>query len=483
MTSEAARLGRNNGASVKGAAAGEVSLLTECAPGGEPHRDRGDDDAGQSTEPTRHSMRREAVAGTPDSARVDPSPIPRASVAVNAGITAAEIAGRLYAQLTAGRAPSSLSLVIVFFAPNAPRQALTQALTDRFGDIPVVGCTSAGEITPDGYAEDTVTALALAQPAFKTATALVPSLSEFRLEEGAPIARDLLRAGQTAFGADPNRGDCFAILLVDGASRQEEALVAALAHGLGGVPIFGGSAACGLDFDETYILEGGQLHTDAALLILVHSRYPFDVFCLDHFEPSDQKMVVTAADPDRRIVTEINAEPAAIEYARLVGIAETQLSPFVFAEHPVVVRVGGQYHVRAIQRVEPDGSLQFFCAIDEGLVLTVARSLDMSTHLAEAMAALAGGREPLATLGFDCILRRLEAEHKQAGRAISETLSRYNSVGFCTYGEQYRSMHVNQTFTGVMIHNALPSLAQQHGQVPADQVPADQVPADTGGDG
>jgi hypothetical protein len=27
-------------------------------------------------------------------------------------------------------------------------------------------------------------------------------------------------------------------------------------------------------------------------------------------------------------------------------------------------------------------------------------------------------------------------------------------VGFCTYGEQYMSMHVNQTFTGIAIGEA-----------------------------
>ena len=49
-------------------------------------------------------------------------------------------------------------------------------------------------------------------------------------------------------------------------------------------------------------------------------------------------MVVTEADPERRLVREINAEPAAREYARLVGKDPDQLSPFTFAAHPVVVR-------------------------------------------------------------------------------------------------------------------------------------------------
>ena len=54
-------------------------------------------------------------------------------------------------------------------------------------------------------------------------------------------------------------------------------------------------------------------------------------------------------------------------------------------------------------------------------------------------------------LGFDCILRRLEAEQRQQVRDVSDVLKQHRVVGFSTYGEQFRSMHVNQTFTGVMI--------------------------------
>jgi hypothetical protein len=57
-------------------------------------------------------------------------------------------------------------------------------------------------------------------------------------------------------------------------------------------------------------------------------------------------------------------------------------------------------------------------------------------------------------LGFDCILRRLEAEQKQKSLDVSQVLKRHGVVGFSTYGEQYRSMHVNQTFTGVAIGKA-----------------------------
>jgi len=52
-------------------------------------------------------------------------------------------------------------------------------------------------------------------------------------------------------------------------------------------------------------------------------------------------------------------------------------------------------------------------------------------------------------LGFDCVLRRLDAVNRQAVRGLSELYSEKHVIGFGTYGEQYQSMHLNQTFTGI----------------------------------
>ena len=44
----------------------------------------------------------------------------------------------------------------------------------------------------------------------------------------------------------------------------------------------------------------------------------------------------------------------------------------VFASHPLLVRAGTEHYVRAIQQANADDSLTFYCAIDEGIVLTLA---------------------------------------------------------------------------------------------------------------
>ncbi|MBU0781632.1 MAG: FIST C-terminal domain-containing protein, partial [Alphaproteobacteria bacterium] len=120
--------------------------------------------------------------------------------------------------------------------------------------------------------------------------------------------------------------------------------------------------------------------------------------------------------------------------------------------HPVVVRFGGHHHVRAIQRVTDDGALVFFSAIDEGMVLTLATSEPMAGHLESQFAALSAQAVPDTIIAFDCILRRIEAEQKQQGGAVSRVLADHNVVGFSTYGEQYSGLHINQTMTGVAIY-------------------------------
>jgi len=161
---------------------------------------------------------------------------------------------------------------------------------------------------------------------------------------------------------------------------------------------------------------------------------------------------VTGAEPARRIVTEINGEPAAREYARMVGLAVDKLTPMIFAAHPVVVRVGGQNYVRSIQKVNDDESLSFFCAIDEGIVLTVAEGGDIVGNLEDAFAKIERELGPPAlVLGCDCILRSIEIGQRGVRERIGAIFAANNVVGFATYGEQYNAMHVNQTFTGVAI--------------------------------
>jgi hypothetical protein len=200
------------------------------------------------------------------------------------------------------------------------------------------------------------------------------------------------------------------------------------------------------------VFADGRACTNAAALILVRTPLPFCVFKSDSFEPTSTKMVVTAADPERRIVQELNGELAAEEYSRAAGVADAGLDLLSFASHPVLVRAGGAYHARSILGVDPDGALHFACAIDEGMVLTAATSRNPVEATLETFSRI---RDEIGDVSicicFESILRRLDTELNQLDRTMSDLYRDNRVIGFHTYGEQYGSMHVNQTLTGVAI--------------------------------
>lgn len=354
--------------------------------------------------------------------------------------------------------PGPFSQIMLFADPAAPFEALAQ--TRLFGGARVVGCSTAGEITKQGYAEGQINALALPADLFEVEEILISPLTAPSSGADQPPARfdprdlvfRILRARQSLARVRPEWVYEFAFMLVDGLSGSEDALVAAVAGGLGPVPLFGGSAGDGTRFGRTRIISGGEVLENAAVLTLVRTKCPVQVFSLDNLDPTPARMVVTQAAPERRAVLKINDEPAAHEYARLLNLPPDQLTPFTFASNPVLVRAGGRHHVRAIQRADPAGEMIFFSAIGEGLVLTLARPSDMAAHLDDELSSLTRQTAPTAILACDCIFRRMEAEVRQSSRAVSEILARHNVTGFSTYGEQIGAMHVNQTMTGIAFY-------------------------------
>lgn len=346
------------------------------------------------------------------------------------------------------------ALHLFFCSPEYDVEVLGAALRQRFGTAPLLGCTTAGEITPLGYLEQSITGVSLPKTHFKVVTRCIESISNFQLGQGDEVAAAALEALKRQLPPHESvRGEhCFGLLMCDGLAMQEEALVASIYRNLGDLPLFGGSAGDGTQFRRCFVFHGGEFKQDRAVLTLVHTTLPFRVIKTEHFVASSEKMVVTEADPVRRIVTEINGLPAGREYARAVGLEVGELTPLIFATYPVVVKIGGAPFVRSIQQVNADESLTFFCAIDTGIVLTVASGVNMAENLDTAFAKVRSEiGPPQLTIGCDCILRYLECKQRGEVDAISKLMKENNVLGFATYGEQYNGMHVNQTFTGVVL--------------------------------
>jgi len=373
------------------------------------------------------------------------SPAELLPIAADRGSSPSDLASRLAAKLPA----DDLAAVLVFVSAHYDASAFAEAMAQHYPDTPVYGCTSAGELAPSGLEENSAVALGLRKSDFTIAARPIFNLPEFRAADGWKLASELRH--ELTDRARPN-DHLFGILLVDGLSQCEETLISSISNALDDIPIVGGSAADQLLFEKTSIICGGQAHQNAAVLLLISTALPFVAFKCDHLQPTANKLVVTEADPLHRCVREINAEAASKEYASSIGLTEKELDSDAFALHPMVIQIGLDHYARSIRKADPDGTLHFFSAIDEGLVLTSAvrgDALSSLNDLFEKTEAEIG--EVSFYLGFDCVLRRIDAERRQKTRDLSELYRDHHVIGFNTYGEQFRSMHLNETFTGIAI--------------------------------
>ncbi|MDH4574107.1 nitric oxide-sensing protein NosP [Salinicola acroporae] len=348
-------------------------------------------------------------------------------------------------------AGAHLGAVLFFCSAEYPLAALGEALTAAFEGVPVSGCTTAGEITPNGYARGGIVAIGFPRAHFAVSTVLIDDLAHFDLIRAQRLTDTLLNECRHQALA-PIAGHSFALTLLDGLSSSEEQVLATLDAALGSIPSFGGSAGDDNRLAHTHVFHQGRFHDQAAVVVMVNTPLPFEVFSTHHLRPRGEKLVVTAADRQRRTVFELNAAPAAEEYARLVGRPVEALDETDFARHPLAVRIGEAHYVRSIQRVNPDGSLTFYCAVENGIVLTAMTPAPILDDLETVFAGLEARLGPPAlVIGCDCFLRRLEIEALERVAAAEDVLRRHRTVGFNTYGEQHHGMHINQTFTGVAI--------------------------------
>lgn len=348
-------------------------------------------------------------------------------------------------------AQPSMALVVFFCSSEWELDAVADEIARLFAGVPVVGCTTAGEIGAAGYQEHGLTGASFPAEFCRIVTGRLADLPQFNTEKGRLLAESLLQQLKNQGGTlDP--GNSFALLLIDGLSMREEQVTQALQHALGKIPLIGGSAGDGLKFSRTLVYHDGRFHPDSAVLILAETSLPFRVFNAQHFVANDAMLVVTAADPARRVVKEINGLPAAGEYAAAIGAKPGALGPALFAMSPLVVRIDGANYVRSIQSAHPDGSLTFYCAIEEGLVFRVARGVDFVENLRQTFDRLRSAiGPPQFILACDCILRKLEVDRCHLRPEVEKLLRDNQVVGFSTYGEQFGGVHMNQTLTGIAI--------------------------------
>ena len=197
-------------------------------------------------------------------------------------------------------------LLVVFAADSYDPAALLAGVRSAAPDVPVVGCSTRGEITPDGPADGTVVVTAMGGEGLVVSTAWAEDAADRQCEAGAEVARC----------ADdvPDLEYKILLLLTDGYTRQQEDIVRG-AYGVVGasVPLVGGGAAAHAP-DSAYQLCGDRVLRGGAVAATIASPAPISIGVSHGWHKVGGAMVVTRSDQGR--VYTLDNEPALDKYLR-----------------------------------------------------------------------------------------------------------------------------------------------------------------------
>ncbi|MCE5265688.1 MAG: FIST C-terminal domain-containing protein [Deltaproteobacteria bacterium] len=359
-----------------------------------------------------------------------------------------ETAPEAVEELRAAFAGFDAKALIYFASPRFEPAVLSGRMQEIFGEIPVFGCTSSGEIVSGHMLDQSIVAMALNDRMIDAIH--VETLTNLKADPKGAVER-AFRSFETRFGipvAAMDHRKYVGLVLIDGLSGMEEKVMERIGD-LTDIQFVGGSAGDDLKFRQTHVFSGGKALTDAAVVVLMKMATGFDFIKTQSFSVLDKCFTATKVNEASREVVEFDHRPALEVYAEALGTTPDKASDF-FMSNPVGLMMGEEPYVRSPQRVQGT-SLIFYCNIAEGMELCLLRSedivegtrRDLDRKLKE-MGSISG------IINFNCILRTLELKQNQMTEPYGRLFANIPTVGFSTYGEEYFG-HINQTATMLVI--------------------------------
>lgn len=337
-------------------------------------------------------------------------------------------------------------IAVIFCSSSHNYEEVIKGFKSIVGEIPIVGCSSAGEFTEE---KETKGGLACALISSDT--------HRFFLGMGKNLQQNQIHAVQNASKNFPHQVQGYpyqsAMLFLDGLAGKGEETVLAASSVLGpAVKFSGGAASDNYNFKQTFVFGDNQMLSYAVSICFVASQKPVIITAKHGHKPLSPPLKVTKAKGN--VLYEVEGKPALDVWkyylkdkTKELGIdLEKTKSPEelskVLLKHEAGLMIGDDYKLRFPTSANSDGSLNFVSTITDGSVFKIMNSEDkdqIESAKIAAEKAIEGSRgERIAgAVVFDCACRSMLLKNKfpQALAEIKKALGNIPMIGFETYGE------------------------------------------------
>lgn len=334
------------------------------------------------------------------------------------------------------------SLAIVFASVSYDQAQVVKGARDAANHAPLVGCSTAGEITQGEVSTKSVAALVLESPDMKITTGRGAPLKEGAAASGTELAKALKEAAPGPLK--------LIVALSDVLSGNGAEVVRGIQAEMGEkFLIVGGGAGDDFLFKSTYQYLNDEVLEGSSVGIGLGGEFSIGVGVRHGWMPIGIPMIATRSSGS--VLYELDHRPAIAIYEEYFGThaAEMRTEPLarMAITYPIGLRITDmdEYLIRDPITVGDDGSITCAAEIPEGAeVRLMIGSRDKAIEAAQEAAQklmndfTAQKSQPKAIFVFNCIAREklFGLKAKEEIQAVQEIVGAdVPLIGFYTYGE------------------------------------------------
>jgi hypothetical protein len=336
-------------------------------------------------------------------------------------------------------------ILIVFASPRFKHAELLKGITSVTGNVPMVGGTTAGEISNKGFEEGSVVIMAIHSDKVKFKAGIGKDVHKGAKKAGIALVEDLKKrmadfaqAKTLLMFNDPLAGEGLEIIRGMQEKVGED------------FEIVGGALGDGNDFKKVYQYYNGKVYTGSVVGLLVSGRGIGTVTGMG----SGWKSIgnrFRCSNAEGAVVQSFDNTPALDVYEAFLGKEKSQKLPAIGLEYPFGMideraKVGNKEYIQircplAVDRKKK--TITLAAAIPQGKDVTLTVSsrqevIDSAKSVAKIVKDDLKGSSPALMMMFSCVASKmvLGPRAPEEAEAVRGVLGKdVPVIGFYTYGE------------------------------------------------
>ena len=343
---------------------------------------------------------------------------------------------------------------IIFFATSAVNFVeLHAALHQKFPSAQLIGTTTSGEITSQGFTTNSIVLNAISDTQTSFSAVMVDEANKFPIISKNKVIEAAGKIGINISAPDIHK-DSFAISLICGLKNIEEGFLSMFYSMVtdNDFLVCGGTAGDDLKFKATYVCANGECSDCGAVLLFVKTSRQFEIYKENIFQKSGKSVRLTDVVHETHVVRSIDNMNPRKRYAEIVGIPENKANDALL-DHPFGRTFGDNVFIASLVSFDHNGILSTYARVIQDSVQDILDPMDPIKITEESCKNISQKiPNPTCVILFNCILRTIGFSNKNQQNPVNEIWKKYFPTysGFSTYGEQYGHVNSNQTLVALV---------------------------------